>query len=227
MRHARFGLNLALLALFGVALISLGGCSSVVGGCCPDDIRSLPQDLPATPDPTKKYCKVWVPPVYRNVPRLVKADCGCTTREEITVMEVSARDVCVKPAERRTGQTCGTDCDDSLVQIKTGGYRWEHDGTCWQYKYRCPQYKWCKKNVREDGIDYCYETPAEYKTIVESTPVERQRVKYTPPKYEMKYKKEIFRPGHWEWRAHAASECTPDRRKWTAPQKMGTPAGTR
>lgn len=219
MSEARQGLRWALLALLCVSVAGLAGCASRNAGI--QDTMRAPSDLPTNPDPTKKYCKVWVPPVYRKVPKVVVAEAGYTTEEPILVNRTTAYEVETKPAELRRGQTCGTDCEDSLVMVKPGGYRWQHDGTCWQYKYQCPEYKWCAKKVQEDGIKYCYEIPAEYETVAKTEQVTKMQPRYVPAKYKTVWVEEVWKPGRWEWRSHAAADCTPDSRRWQGPVNMG------
>ena len=219
MSKARQGLRWALLALLCVSMVGLAGCAARTGNV-EQSVRA-PADLPANPDPTKKYCKVWVPPVYRKVPKVVQTAASYTTQEPVMINRTRAYEVQTKPAEVRRGQTCGTECDDNLVMVKPGGYRWEHDGSCWQYKYRCPEYKWCKKKVREEGIDYCYEIPAEYETVAKTEQVCVMRDKYVPAKYKTIWVEEVWKPGRWEWRASDACGCTPDRRPWMGPTHMG------
>ena len=186
----------------------------------------LPPDLPENPEPCMKYCKKWVEPTYRMVPKLVQ--CGCATERVIeeTVMETRAREVCVKPRRCDTYERCGQTCDQELVQIKPGGFRWVGNagcdckgGDCWQYCEQCPEYKWCNKRVEENGIRYCVEQPPEYKTVVETVPVKRKRVEFVPPKYEIKYVRELYQPGHHEWVGTCDPSCSLDRRKWSKPFK--------
>jgi hypothetical protein len=216
MRIAAFG---ALAALLVVVAGGLVGCQGLdYARPCRGELAQLPVDLPANPDPTKKYCKVWVPATYRKVPKLVQCAPGCEKSVDVTVMETTAREVLVRPCSRKCATTCGTTCNEALVQVKPGGYRWEDCGGCWQYKYRPPQYKWCHKTVKEDGIGYCLETPAEYETVVETRPVRKTRTEYVPPKYRVAYVNEVFTPGHYEWRAEGECACTPDRRRWSTPR---------
>lgn len=196
-----------------LAALCLSACS---GGpsfrSCPDSARAIPLDLPQDPDPTKKYCKVWVPPTYREVPYLAQRCSGTTRDVTETVMETRAYDEIVTPASCKTVRGCGKTCEESLVQVRPGGYRWEFDGTCWKYVERCPEYEWCNRVVREDSIDYCMDVPAEYQTKVETVPVQRTRTEYVPPRYEIRYRQEVFQPGRWEWRTTCSDGCTPDRR---------------
>jgi hypothetical protein len=223
MRMAR---NLA-LTIVGVALVTLTGCASgptpdsLAGPCC--GLGAIPTDLPANPDPCQKYCRVWVPAEYRKVPKLVKCKASCTRTVEVPIKVMRAYEVQVKPRTGYCASTCGKDCEDTLVQVKPGGYRWEEsEAGCWQYCYRKPAYKWCKKNVQEEKITYCVETPPEYETRVETTDAVRLRTEYVPPEYEIRYVRELYRPGHWEWRATPGCDAMPpDSRCWTPPQKMG------
>ncbi len=187
------------LALMATAAIALMGCASnterVTGNAW-----GIPKDLPDNPNPNKRYCKKYVEPTYRMVPKLCKVDAGGMKSECITVMKTTAEEVCVQPSTTRTVQGCDVRCEKTAVQVKPGGNRWEKDcNGCWQYVYRAPEYKWCDKTRQEEGIKFCYDTPAEYKTVVTSTPVQRTRKTYVPPKYEVKWVKEVYTPGHCEW----------------------------
>jgi len=194
------------------AAIALTGCAAnterVTGTAW-----GVPQDLPANPAPGKRYCKVFVPPTYRMVPKLCKVDAGGMKTEQITVMKTTAKEVCVRPSETRTVRGCDSRCEKTAVQVKPGGYRWEKDcKDCWQYKYRPPAYKWCDKTVQEEGIKFCYQTPPEFKTVVTTKPVCRERKSYVPPQYKVTWVKEEFTPGHCEWLAKDGCGKTCDRR---------------
>ncbi len=212
-----------LVAAFAVALVVIGGCcapKSLNGPCC--DMAGIPPDLPAAPDPCKKYCKVWVPATYKKVPKLVRCCNECTKQVPVRVKEMRAREVMVKPRQCVAKRTCGNDCEDTLIQVKPGGYRWEQaEAGCWQYCYRKPEYKWCKRQVKENEIAYCVETPPEYKTVVETRDVVRYRTEYVPPKYEIRYVNEVHTPGHWAWKEAPGCGAAPDRRCWTKPRFMG------
>jgi hypothetical protein len=99
------------------------------------------------------------------------------------------------------------------VETRPGGYRWVHDGFCWQYVHFCPEYRRCNRVTHEEGIDYCVEVPAEYETVVETVPVQRMKTVYTPAEYKVRMRQEVFVPGHWEWQATPACGCTPDPRR--------------
>ena len=68
-----------------------------------------------------------------------------------------------RPACQYTVKGCGKECDQAVVQVKPGGYKWKRDGDCWKYCYEEPCYEWCNKVVSEDGIEYCMEVPPEYR----------------------------------------------------------------
>lgn len=201
------------LALGAIAAFVLAGCTASSNSGA--GLRAALPDLPDNPDPTKRYCKVWVPPKTRMVPKLVQK-CGSTMKEEcITVMQTTAREEMVQPAIERKVDPCRQTCTDTLVQCKPGGYRWECDGECWQYKYRPPEYKWCSKTVQENKIDYCYTHPPVYETVVETRPVQRKRQTYCPPKYDVQWVEEVYEPGRWEWRATTKCDEPKDCRPWS------------
>lgn len=185
---------------------------------------SLPLDLPEHPDPCVQYCKEWVPPTYRMVPTLVQKDCGDTQCVTETVFETTACEVLVKPRTGRKFEKCGTSCEEELVQVKPGGFRWVRGGDdckeCWQYCDAPPEYKWCSRKVEEDGIRYCVEDPPEYKTVVKTVPVQRTRTEYRPPRFEIEYVRELYQPGHHEWVPRCQKGCIEDPRKF-APAMSG------
>ena len=201
------------LALVAVAAFVLAGCSAT-SNTGAGLARALP-DLPDNPDPSKRYCKVWVEPKTRMVPKLVKTCEGGTKTECITVMKTTAREVMVEGPIERPVDPCRQTCTDTLVQCKPGGYRWECDGECWQYRYRKPEYKWCSKTVEEKKINYCYTHPPKYETVVETVPVKRNRQSYVPPKYEVQWVEEVYEPGRWEWRATESCGPGKDCREWS------------
>jgi len=182
------------------ALVVLVGCSSKRS---PYGI--LPPDLPANPETCAKYCKVWVDPVYRDVPYVVQTSCACSKEVPETVMETRYREVC-EPG--RTYPVCTPDkrCDQAVVQVSPGGYKWKRDGQCWRYCYEEPCYQWCDKVVTEKGIEYCMEVPPEYHVEAYLEPVTRYRTVKTPAEYEIRYRKELYTPGHYEWQP--SKECT-------------------
>jgi hypothetical protein len=122
-------------------------------------------------------------------------------------METRYEEICVKPRETCVNLTPGTSCEQAVVQTRPGGWRWrEQEPGCWKYCYEPPCYTWCNKVVEEEGIAYCTESPPEYRTVVRHEPVTRYRTEYEPGRYEIVYQKEVYRPGHWEWRA--TQECS-------------------
>ena len=50
-------------------------------------------------------------------------------------------------------------------------------------------------------IEYCVEQAAEYETVATSRPVRRLRKEYVPATYKIKYVDELYRPGHYVWKA--------------------------
>ena len=212
-----------LLALLVVTVVALGGCRGTVFYDSPAHRASVPppSDLPENPDPCVKYCREWVPPTYRMRPRLCKKCCGRCVSVPETVMVTSATDVCTQCRPKRVRYGGGCTCNETLVQTKPGGYRWETDGKCWHYCYRNPQYKWCNKCVQEDKIDFCYCPPPKWETHVTTVPVTRMRREYIPAQYEIEYCPELWTPGHYRWKASCdPCWCTPDWRRHSRPQRV-------
>ena len=209
--------SLTVLALV-VSVSFLAGCSAAgtsvdttMAGCGCDPLP--PADLPLNPDPCLKYCADVEPAIYRDVPRIVQT-CGPTTRE-VTVVERETRyeEVMIKPETCKTCTLPGSTCDQSLVQVQPGGWKWENegsrcgDGGCWQYKYNAPKYEWCNRTVKEEGIEYCTQQPAEYETRAYTVPVTRTRTEYVPAQYEIVWGKELYRPAQRVWRTTQDCGC--------------------
>jgi hypothetical protein len=172
----------------------LAGCATGRGaGEC------LPTDLPDNPQPCTKYCRVWVPPTYRKVPRLCP-ECPETVEVPHVVDRVRFREVCVKPSEVKWCRTPDTRCEVAAVQTTTGGWKWKRDGQdCWKYVYEPPCYAWCTKNVGEESISYCTQTPAEYKTVAWTERQVFTRVEQGQPRYRVQWVDEVYEPGRYEW----------------------------
>lgn len=107
-------------ALLAAAALLVGGCASGGGSrvrgvnACgtgtmtgPCSIKAPPTDLPQDPNPRLKYCRVWVPPVYRKVPKLVEV-CGCTKPVDTEVTQT--RFVTQATPGRCYGCTTPTSC---------------------------------------------------------------------------------------------------------------------
>jgi len=192
--------------LLGVALVLT---MAAVMGCASRNayVGTLPADLPANPEACTKYCKVWVEPVYRDKPVLCLKNPGCTKEVPETVCVTRYREVCERPACQYPVRMAGKQCDQAVVQVRPGGYKWKREGDCWKYCYEEPCYQWCNKVVQEDGIEYCMEVPPEYRVEAYHEPVTRYRTVRTPAEYEVKYVKELYTPGRYEWQPSKLCDC--------------------
>lgn len=209
----------------GLALLLTTGCASSTRsygegcGCGPCPVPCPPcgltaTDMPKDPDPCAKYCRVWVPPVYRHVPRLEIARDGYMTSEQKTVMETRFVEREVKPARGYHVSSQPTSCTETAVELTPGGWRWQDAGCgCWKYCYTPPSYAWCSKTVKEEGISYCNEEPAEYETVAVTCPKKTCASRYVAPEYRSVWVKECVKPGHWQWVAKddACGTCQPHR----------------
>ena len=154
----RFTTCLAVLA--ACATLFLGGCTTNWKTSPQGLGRGLPNDLPDNPDLCATYCKEWVPPVYRKVPVLKQCAPGRIVDVPYTARRTVVENVQIRPRCVANRAGCGTSCEESLVQVKPGGYRWgQTDSGCWKNEYCCPEYKWCNRVVSEEGIEYCVERP--------------------------------------------------------------------
>lgn len=205
-----------LAVLAATSALFLGGCTTnwSTGPQCG---KTLPQDLPDNPDPCATYCKEWVPPVYRDVPRLRETCPARTVQVPYVARRTRYETVQTKPREVACRSGCGQTCEESLVQVRPGGHRWvQTDDGCWKYEYCCPKYKWCNRIEHENGIEYCVERPPEYETVAYTECEQRTAPVRKPAEYEVVYEKELYKPGHWRWRAHydpcgPCTKCEKDR----------------
>ena len=184
-----------------LALVVLAGCSSGPARLPGEGYGALPPDLPDDPQPCTTYCKVWVPPVYRDVPRLRQVKPGCLEMSKEQIVHTRFGEVCTKPRELVECRTPDKRCEEAVVQVRPGGYKWKRDQNgCWKYCYENPCYQWCNKVVTDEGIEYCTERPPEYKTVAWTEPATVCRQDYVPGEYEVEYVKEVYRPGYWAWK---------------------------
>lgn len=179
----------------------LCGCAPT---CLPSNCGALPSDMPRDPDPCMKYCRVWVPPVYRDVPSLeMEPGCVETVQKDALKTCFVEREATPRACEHRTMQPDA--CQLTAVEVCPGGWKWQQvDGECcsndcWKYCYQPPTYKWCTKTVQDEKICYCTETPPEYETVAITCPTKICDVRYVPPEYKVVWRKECYRPGHYEW----------------------------
>ena len=198
---------------FTLAAIGLVLAVVVLAGCASSSRRStqgtLPPDLPGDPEACTTYCRVWVPPVYRKVPRLVLVKQPCRVSEPETICRTRFQEICVKPRENKRCKTANWQCEQAVVQTRPGGYKWKKKPgvDCWEYCYEEPCYQWCSKTVTEEGIEYCTEVPPEYRTVAWTEPVEVCRERCIPGEYKVVWENEVYSPGHWEWKATKSCSC--------------------
>lgn len=211
--------------VLGLALLVATGCTSSTRqygegcGCPPCPVPCppcglRPTDMPKDPDPCVKYCRVWVPPVYRNVPKLEIASPGYMQSVDRTVMQTHFVERQVKPARGYHVSAEPALCQQTGVEVTPGGWRWQDTGCgCWKYCYTPPAYNWCTKTVKEEGISYCNEEPAEYETVAYTCPKKTCVSRYVPQQYRTVWVRECVTPGHWQWVAKddACGTCFPHR----------------
>ncbi len=197
------------LLVLGAMALAFAGCSS--GGPRYGSCAVLPPDLPNDPEPCTQYCRVWVPPVYREVPQLVQVSPRRMVEKKETTCRLRFQEVCVRPGQTKPCRTPDKRCESALVQVKPGGYKWKPDGIgacgneCWKYCYEAPSYRWCNKVVNEEGIEYCTDVPPEYKTVAYREPVVECRQECVPAQYKVEWVKELYSPGYWAWQRN--KEC--------------------
>lgn len=199
-----------------LALGLLAGCSAPrrhVPGTAPVNAVNaatggLPTDLPRDPGQGMTYCRVWVPPVYRDVPSIEPIP-GHMVTETRSAMKTQFFERQVQPKREYWLEKKPTDADMTAVEVSPGGWKWSQvNGDCWQYCYTPPQHAYCAKKVKEDRITFCNEEPAQYETVARSCPTTVTEQKYVPGGYRVVWKRECYRPGHYVWQANDGG-CAP------------------
>jgi hypothetical protein len=181
---------------------SLVGCSSTGG----DHGRPPKPPYPVGAGTCDTYCLVWVPPVYRDVPKVVCCKPGGVTQEKVCVRKTEFDEVC-RPGcyePKRTPDRCRT--EEVAVQCAPGSDRWVPTncpcdcGECFRHERIPPRYRLCDKKVTEKGVEYCAYTPPEYDVVPRVKRVVETQDVYRPAEFGVTWEKELFQCGHWEWR---------------------------
>ena len=191
-------LSTVLAATVGLAA---GGCSS---GPRPG---SAAAPYPTDPDPCATYCMVWVPPTYRDVPRVVPG-CGGTTCETVCRKKVDLVETCT-PGHYESKCTPDQCRRWAIVEAEPAHTEWKKvkcctpcgtaPGCCFQPVEVPAQFKVCEKHETEKGIEYCTFTPPEYDVKAVCKTEKMKFSHYVPAEAKVVYDKELFQAGHWEW----------------------------
>lgn len=212
----RFATRLVPVLSAVLAVGLLAGCSTPrrhIPGTAPLNAVNaatggLPTDLPRDPGQGLTYCRVWVPPVYRDVPTLETVP-GHMVTETHAAMKTTFFERQVQPKGEYWLEKQPCDCDMTAVEVAPGGWKWAQvNGDCWQYCYTPPQYSWRAKQVKDERITYANEVPAQYETVARSCPTTVTQQKYVPGGYRVVWKRECYRPGQYVWQAREGG-CAP------------------
>jgi hypothetical protein len=164
--------------------------------------------FPVDPDPCATYCLKYVPPVYREVPRVTMTKAPCSRSYQVCTIQTKVRTVC-KPGECKT--VCVPDeCrQTSIVQVEPAREEWRRVECedCYGCEIDCcfrrvrvpPKYDVCPRCEVDEGFTYCVQAPPTYETVVESEPCTQTRCEYVPAEYGICYDKQCWTPGHWVW----------------------------
>ena len=228
-RTSWFVVCLALLVLAACAGPRAGGsCCEPVCNVCSDEPGPQPCDRPPEAKPGEAWCRVWIPPVTKEVTERV---CVCPERCKTIRLpaEYGTRPklVCVSPARMKEivrPAVYATEKEEVCVRGPRSVYRRvdcesKVEGAarqceCW-VKQECPpvletrEKRVCIEPPRKT-LEY---TPAKYKMVEErylKTP-ERCAKEVIPARYEERTRTVCVQPGRWEWRRNTACEvpCAP------------------
>jgi hypothetical protein len=201
-----------------------------------DTGRAYPPPMPVDADPCAAYCLVWVPPVYRDVPRVVGCKPGCLECDTVRKTKVVFEEVCTcgRCEEKTVPDRCRK---TEVVQVTPPKDLWLPaqcppapgcqakpdypgtcgrpsctgapvlDGQCWQRVTVPGDVRTCEKCETEAGFTYCVQHPPKFDITTSRVCVEEPRSRYVPGEYRVVWEKECFQPGHYAWQRRY--DCAP------------------
>jgi hypothetical protein len=216
-------------AAVGAALgLALSGCSSsrtddwrpsaTTAPAVPSYATTAPDHAPKPrypddPDPCATYCLVWVPPTYRDVPKLVCCQPETCGTERFFRRKIDFEEVCTPPCYEKKCTPCRTHTEE-VVEATPARREWIKTSCCGCDGAECykpvvcpPTYKMCEKTVTEQGVEYCAYKPPQYDIVEHVSTVCVDRPVHNPGEYKVQWCKEEFQPGHWEWRRTMHCDC--------------------
>jgi hypothetical protein len=215
MASGRFSRSLLAVAAAVVVAASLAGCCAT---CTPCTEGTSCPPFPVDPDPCSTYCLKWVPPVYRDVPRVCQTKPPCIESYEVCTTETKFQEVCT-PGTCKNVTVPDTCRMYNVVQVTPAREEWVQVPCrdcagcevedCWRRVRVPPKYDVCPRCETDEGYSYCMTTPPEYSVVAVPCPRRDVRTEYQPAQYDIVYEKQCFTPGHWEWEKRACAECPP------------------
>ena len=224
-RTSWFVVCLALVALTACAGPRAGGscCEPVCNTCCSEEPGPQPCDRPPEAKPGEAWCRVWVPPVTKEVTERV-----CVCPEKCRTIRLPAQYgtrpklVCVSPAkvtEHVKPAVWTTETEEVCIRGPRTVYRKVDCDTkvegavrqceCW-VKEECPPVLGTREKCvclapPKKTLQY---TPAKYEMREEKYMVCPPRCvkEKIPAKYEERTRTVCVSPGRWEWRRNTDCE---------------------
>ena len=175
--------------------------------------------FPVGAEDCSTYCLVWVPPTYRDVPRVECCKPGRVENQSRCVAKVEFDEVC-RPGRYEPKCTPCTTRTEAVVQASPGSDRWVptkcadacgcNTGDCYRHERIPPTYKVCDKTVTEKGVEYCAYREPEYDVVARTKYCKECVEVYKPAEYRVVRDKELFQEGHWQWQKRdCAPVCAP------------------
>ncbi|MCC7140259.1 MAG: hypothetical protein IT460_17700 [Planctomycetes bacterium] len=193
-----------LVAATAVATLVLSACASSSGR------RPSAPPFPTDPDVDATYCRVWVPPTYREVPRLVECAPCRVEHEKAFRRELTFKEVCTPGSYETKCTPCRTRTEVE-VQATPGRTDWAKvdcgcgTGECYRPVEVPPTTCSCEKTVTEKGVSYCAFHAPTYDVVMKEKRVCVDRPVHVPAEYRVVWEKQEFEPGRWEW--HKRTDC--------------------
>lgn len=196
-----------------IAILGVG-----VAGCSSSSRKNPNLPFPVGAEDCSTYCRVWVPPTYRDVPEVVCCKPGKCQTKEVCVRKVEFQEV-VRPGCYETKRSpCRCHKEEAFVQVSPGSDRWVPTTCgcscqdCFRHERIPPTYKLCEKTVTDKGVEYCAFQEPEYDVVPCAKTVKEKVSVYKPAEYSVRWNQELFQEGHWEWRKcnnPAPAQCGP------------------
>lgn len=209
--------------------LALGACRSAAPGAAPATgaqpaVAAAPADRPPEARPGEAWCRVWIPPVTKEVAETVCVRPACVKKVPVPpTYGTRTKLVCLAPAQIREVQTPAvwtTRVRDVLacperevverVACEPGALAaGEVQCDCFVKRVIPPVYEQVEEAVCVEPSRCCIEyQPAQYQCVEERfilKPAHCQEV-LVPAQFETRMRTVICTPGRWEWRRNTDCE---------------------
>lgn len=230
-RSGRRACGPAPLALLALLALALGACSSAgrvasapiaLDAVAPQP--ATPDDLPPEAKAGEAWCRVWIPPVTKEISETVCVSPACVKKVPIPpTYDTRTKLVCIQPAKicevtkpavwttrKREVLVCPEREVVERVQCEPSELgEGEVQCNCFVKRIIPPVYETIEEGVCLEPSSLCVEyQPAQYKCVEERFVVKPAHCEEVavPARYETRIRTVICQCGRWEWRRNDACE---------------------